>query len=216
MSQLQINETFKEDYLTCGRTRDNFIFENCPIEFMENAKDLLSKSCDEVKSCVVTIDRAMENGFLKTLNKCSNDLQEKSVARDLVASLIIRELLKGEKTEEFPEEELDKGIDALLCGNFGEVKEYHFKSPFPYDVARLMKKVGKIELNIFLENTQNVQLQQAVNIFISSREPYSVKIFTNNERLPSYYDQTGNLIQSPHDYMTRNVREFIEFEEEKE
>ena len=68
----------------------------------------------------------------------------------------------------------------------------------------------KFELNIFLDNTQNIYLQQAINNFISSREPFSVKLFATQERLSTYCDQLGNFIQSPHDYMNMNVNKFIE------
>ena len=63
-----------------------------------------------------------------------------------------------------------------------------------------------------LKDTKNKYIQQAVNVFIASREPYSVKIFTNNDRLVTYYDLNGNLIESPHDFMRRAVDMFAEFE----
>ena len=38
---MKINKYFISAYLTPGETRDNFIFENCPLEFLEQAKDAL-------------------------------------------------------------------------------------------------------------------------------------------------------------------------------
>lgn len=35
-----------------------------------------------------------------------------------------------------------------------------------------------------------------------------------NDRLVSYYDQAGNIIESPHDFMRRDVNKFIESESE--
>ena len=61
-----------------------------------------------------------------------------------------------------------------------------------------------------LEDVNNQYLQQAINLFLSAREPYSVKVFTNSERLATYYDLNGNIIQCPHDFMTRDVRPFVE------
>ena len=76
----------------------------------------------------------------------------------------------------------------------------------------MAKELGKIELSFILEDAENKYFQQAVNLFISSREPYSVKIFTNNDRLVTYYDLNGNIIECPHDFMRRDVSEFIERE----
>jgi hypothetical protein len=107
---------------------------------------------------------------------------------------------------------LKEQIKAFYNNEFWKVKQFHATSFFPNDVAEYSKKFGKIELNFFLIETKNVELQRAINNFISSRTPYSIKIFTTNAKLSSYADQAGNLIQSPHDYMTRDVREYIENE----
>jgi len=61
MENIQISDYFKNYYLTCGKTHDNFIFENCPIEFMKEAKDLLSKSCNNTKACVVSLTKQEED-----------------------------------------------------------------------------------------------------------------------------------------------------------
>ena len=95
--------------------------------------------------------------------------------------------------------------------NFEKIKQNYAKGYMPYDVARKSRKLGqKIELNIFLFHMDNIVLQQAINNFVSSREPYSVKIFTNKEKLSTYYDTNGNIIEWPHDYMRRNMNDFIE------
>ena len=52
----------------------------------------------------------------------------------------------------------------------------------PYEVRRFQNKYGRIELNFFLEDTQSIILQQAINVFVSSREPYSVTIFTTSDK----------------------------------
>ena len=66
---MEINEYFKNDYLTCGQTRDNFIFENCPNEFILEAQKSLAISKNGVKSCNLTIKRANEIYVEKTLTR---------------------------------------------------------------------------------------------------------------------------------------------------
>ena len=64
----------------------------------------------------------------------------------------------------------------------------------------MIKKIGKIELNIFLSDAENVFLQRAINNYLAAREPYSIRVFSNKNKFPCYYDQSGNVIQAVHDY----------------
>ena len=213
MKQIEINEYFKSSYLTCGVTRDNFIFENCPYEFIEIAKSLLSSPQNGVTPCVVEITKDIESQLNSTLSKCVDDFQKSIIARDFFVSIFMLALLKhsivsNEVTS------LKNGISAILSGNIEKSKKYHLESPIPFDISLKAKKLGKIELNIFLVDTDNKFLQQAINNFISSREPYSIKIFST-KNLPSYLDQLGNIIVNPHDYMARNVNDFIKIQEDE-
>ena len=45
---------------------------------------------------------------------------------------------------------------------------------------------------------------------MSSRVPFSIKIFTNNEKIPSYTDSLGTLIECPHDYISIDANKLIE------
>ena len=209
---MKINEYFESEYLTAGRTYDNFVFEKCSNEFLRAAKLRLGKISNEVKPCVVFLDRMKESCAEKTLDCCESEFQKKILARDFVMALIFKELLKHKTNEQVSIEFVNSQLDAFLRGDFEAVKQMHSSSFMPHDVRQMAKELGKIELNFFLENTENKYFQQAVNVFISSREPYSVKIFTNSDRLVTYYDLNGNIIECPHDYMRRDVNEFIETE----
>lgn len=205
---MKINEYFFKHYLTVGRTYDNFLFENCPAEFISVAKDNLSKRGSAVKPCCVTVTRDIEEFIEKTLNNCSEDFQKKLLARDFIMALIMKELLSyTDKKSEY--NLVCQQINAFFKNDFERVKDFHFSSFQPSDVKKCMKFLGKIEINFFLEDTKNVYLQQAINIFLSCREPYSVKVFTTNEKLPTYYDPNGNLIECPHDFMRKDVNQFI-------
>ena len=119
-------------------------------------------------------------------------------------------------------EKLNQSVDVRVIKKDGtseaydieKVKKYHSVAPMPFDITNFSREIQKIELNFILNNTQNVYIQEAINNFISSREPYSVKIFSSHS-LPSYRDQTKNLIECPHDYMSRNISDFIEYQSEK-
>jgi len=209
MENIQISDYFKNYYLTCGKTHDNFIFENCPIEFMKEAKDLLSKSCNNTKACVVSLTKQEEDCINRTLKNCETDYQKKLIARDYICAKIMLQLNKDCNNEVY--QSLCEGVNNILNNDWQQVKRFHAICPMPNEVGEFSKKIEKIELCFFLIDVNNVYLQQSINTFIASREPYSVKIFTNNEKLPTYYNQTGDIIQSPHDYMTRNVRDYITY-----
>lgn len=210
---MKINEYFENEFLVAGNTYDNFIFENCPNEFLSIAKAKLKEVRGGVKSIVICISREQERCIEQTINNCQEDFQKKILARDIITALIVRELLqyKSEKQENI--NFLNLQISAFMHNDFEKVKEFHALSFMPHDVKKLHGKLGGIELSFILQDTQNKILQQAINIFVSSREPYSVKIFTNSEKLPTYYDVNGNLIECPHDFMRRDVNDFIEIED---
>lgn len=212
---MKINEFFKDNYLVVGNTYDNWIFENCPNEFLDFVRQSLGVECGAIKPCVVSLDRDMEKRVEYTLNNCSEALQKKILARDFITAVIMRELLKYKTQEQEARALTEIQLSAFLEGDFNKVKQLHAQSFMPYDMTRMAKSLGKIELCFILDDIQNQYLQQAINIFISSREPYSVKIFTNNKNLSTYYDLNGNLIECPHDFMRRDVRNFIEKEDEE-
>ena len=213
---MKINEYFESEYLTAGRTYDNFIFENCPKEFLAVAKEKLSVKDNGVKPCNVYLNREMEECFEKMLENEENDLRKKIKARDFICALITKEVLEGEDARGLLYFVATDEIEAILNGDYLKYLETRSFSLIPSDIRDFQKEIGKIELNFFLEDTKNPMLQRAINIFIASREPYSIKVFTNNERLPSYSEQNGNFIECPHDYMRRDVNCFIEKNEEPE
>jgi len=204
-----INEYFKNEYLTAGNTYDNFIFEQCPDELLCIARESLSKSNDKVKSCVVSVGRGLEEKVEKIFDNCKEEFQKKILARDFVSAIILFELLKHKSSEKDAKSFVECQIDSFLNGNFEKVKELHSSTFMPSDISRFARNLGKIELSFVLDSTQNVYLQQAINDYIYSREPFSVKIFTNNDRLPSYCNLNGDFIECPHDYLRKNVNNLL-------
>jgi len=212
MNKFEINQVFIDEYLTCGKTYDNFIFENCSQEFVERAQKFLSKENNNVKPCNIKITKEVEDKIKKVLDNCNTDIQKSILARDFIIVLVMKEVLKDIDEEHKSFYAMEEQLKAYYKNDFLKIKEYLTDSYLMSDIAEYSKKFKKIEINFFLYNTQNNVLQKAINNFISSRTPYSVKIFTTNKRLSSYYDQAGNLIQSPHDFMTRDVNKWFAFD----
>ncbi len=210
---MKINEFFKEEYLVAGNTYDNWIFENCPQEFLDIAQQSLSNNANDTISCVVTINSDTEKAVQKVLDSCDEEYKKLILARDFVTASIVKQMLKDTNINADAKEIANQQVSAFLASDFNKVKQLHSKSFLPFYVNMLSKPLGKIEVNFILYNLKNKYLQQSINIFVASREPYSVKIFTNNKHLASYYDIMGNIIQNPHDYMSRDVNNFIEKED---
>lgn len=204
---MKINDYYKNEYLTCGKTKDNFIFENCPNNFINFALQNLSIKANNVTPCNIHINHTHQLLLEKTLDLFEEDFHKKLIARDFVCTAIMINLMSNEPDNQ--ELNLMKnGTSAILNQNFSGIKTYHAHCPMPHDITKIAKK-QKIELNVFLTNITNKYLIQAINNFVSSREPYSVKIFANNS-LCTYQDQLGNRIECPHDYISLSPQNFIE------
>ena len=211
---MKINEFFQESYLTAGGTYDNWIFESCPNEVLFLATESLCVKVGEVVPCVIYLDRKTEELVERTINSCDDDFQKKILARDFIIAAIMNNLLKATDNEDALKLTALQ-LNAFMSGDVEAAKKLHVSSFMPYDVTRLASKIGKIEMTFILNGTKNRYLQQSINLFVAAREPYSVKIFTNNYNLPSYYDLNGNIIESPHDFMRRNISDYIEHEEQQ-
>ena len=201
MENFELTEYFEYNYLTPGHTRDNFVFYGCPKEVIEEAEKSLVIETEDIKPCLIKITRDTENALESVFDKCKNDMQKKIIARSFFVSLFLREL---------GEDNLNDVISALSSGDYNRVAEVVSDFPLPYDIAQKIRKIDKkIELNILLIGTENVLIQQAINNYLSSREPYSIKLFTTGKTFPTNYDQCGNLVQWPHDYLSVNVDGYI-------
>jgi len=214
---MKINEYFESEYLTVGKTYDNYVFINYPKEFLSMAKEKLSVRDNGVKPCNVTITRELEEKFEKFLENAKDEKQKNRMAEKFICSLVLKEILIGESIEHrnrlwFANEI----IESVKENDFFRYNKQRMEFVF-YDCANYWQRyVGKIELNFFLKDTQNTLLQRALNGFLGRRDPFSIKVFTNNERLPSYRDICGTIVEYTHDYRQINMNNFIENEEEKE
>ena len=204
-----INKTFIDGYLTCGATYDNFIFDKCSLEVMKFAISNLSKTQSEtfksVNLCFSSADKAMMD---KIASCCDNDYQKNLLAGSYFNLKYMLGILNvfGEKRSEFKKQDLIDIIKTFSSGRLDLAIDCYRRSPSNYDINVITKKVPKFELNIFCLGEQNKYLQMAINNYISSRLPYSIKLFTNSDRLSTYFTSSGEFMQSPHDYLSIDNR----------
>lgn len=208
MRDFIIDENFINSYLTIGNTYDNFLFENCPNELISIAKERLNTSDNETKSIILNFDKNLSANLQSTLDQFDNPIQKRIICRDLISSMFMKQLLEHTKSNDYKVNDLDTIISAIQEGNRDKILDTLSHSPIPYDIERLVRKIGKIEVNIFLTDIENNLLQQAINNYLTSRTPYSIKVFSN-KNLCTFYDQMGNILQPPHDFLVRDVNKFI-------
>lgn len=123
------------------------------------------------------------------------------------------EYIRGDSQKE---REYSQAINAIERGEYDRAKSYHVKAPLIHDISLAVKSKGiRAELDIFLVDNKSVVLQKAINNFLSARMPISIKVFSTNKLL-SYFDQNGIMIECPHDFMVINVNNYIEYQEETE
>ena len=209
MSNIIIDEYFRNTYLTPGNTYDNFVFENCPEDFLIEAEKLLKTQTNNNMANIIKLTNLDEQNIQQTLSQCKSDFQKIIISRDYICSLIMNEVLSKLPNTQEQSHKLREFITATQNGDYNTVINSHSYCPMPFEITQLIKKHGNNELDIFLISNQDKFLQGAINNFLSARTPYSIKVFTNNEHLPSSTDQAGNLIESPHDFMRKNIRNFI-------
>lgn len=190
---------------------DNYIIFNFPKELMEQAKNILSKT--STNNCFISLDSEIEKKLENTLNNFSNKIHKDIICRDLLITLFMKELTKD---SEHQQKFLENGINVILSGDNTKIKDYHSHCPTYHDISKTIKL--PLVLNIFLSDTKNIYLQRAINNYISSREPFSIRIFSNQSKFSTYYDQAGNIIQPIHDFRQLNIikkYKLNEIEEEK-
>lgn len=213
INMMKINEYFKQHFLTAGNSYDNFLFQKCPYQLVEEAEKSLKSSGENVKSYQIKINRETEAALANIFSKCDNELQETLVARDYINSLFMLQIIDDKNQKSI----LQEIVVAIESGDFEKFKQFHVYAPLIFDIDKASRsKNRKLELNIFLVDTQNVALQKAINNFLSARLPFSIKIFTTNAVLPCHYDQSYTVVQCPHDFMLVNIDNFITYEDEEE
>lgn len=208
---MELNKTFIDGYLTAGETRDNFIFTNCDESVLEIAEQSLAQRKNGVKPCLVFFDEQDMTVSSEIIGKRSSDIQKKVVAREYVFQKVMIAILKHEPLCEARFKTLSQTHKKLRNGNMKAL----FSGLTTLDIYDYIDAFGKIELDFFLKNFSDSHLQQAINNFVSSRMPISIKIFSNGN-LCSYFDQSGVFIEEPHDYMSVNVNDFVNNEPEDE
>ena len=149
MEKLIIEPTFIDEYLTSGRTKDNFIFENCPLGLIVKAKELLGIENNNIVPCNVEFSAEESEKISAVLSDLDGDYAKKIISRDYVCSKILEQLLV--KNDEIANaQKLRKVISVILGQDIDEIKKYHSECPIPYEITKKAKEMKNIELNIFI------------------------------------------------------------------
>ena len=208
---MKISQSFIDNYLLVSGTVDNYLFENCEKDLLEEIIKLLRFNKTEKRQCIVCVTNDEEIKVLKLLDECQSSYERAILVRDFANAKVMRELYNGVDNKKL--EVIDNHLNAFYRGDLWSVKTNHSDSTiFPYDIITFIKEQERVELNVFFEDIKSFEIQRAFNNYMSSRLPLSVKFFTNG-KLASYSDQALNLIQSPHDFVSVNVSNFIEVDE---
>lgn len=211
-----INQYFIENYLTSGVARDNMVFTNCSDKLLFLAISRLKEDNNNCLSAVISFTDYECSRFEDVLSSLSNKYQKDIVARDYIISRIMEALLAkvdSRRLCDFSIGQIRSNQEDLFSGDKNRLSNFVSNSPMPFDLEKLIKGIGRVELDFILENFKSRDLQKAINNYLSSRTSYCVRVFTGLDNLITYYDQMGNLIQSPHDYLNIDVRKFEQIDE---
>ena len=206
-----MNKSFIDNYLLDSGSVDNYLFENCEKVVLDEIYKVLRTSVTKKRQCIVKLTNEEEKQVLALLDKCKSSYERTVLTRDFVNAKIMVEVYRGVDKALF--ERYTKQLNAFYNLDIVQAKENHrYGVLFPYDIINYVKNKEKIELNVFFENIKSFEIQRAFNNYMSARLPLSVKFFMPG-RMVSNADESVNMIQSPHDFISVNVSKFIETEE---
>ena len=212
MKNATINSSFAKEYLESGNARDNMIFTSCPLEVMGQIYEYITSSPQNAIPCIIKLTNKDEQVVEKILNNCANEFQKNLLAQQFVTATILNTAMGFvEESESIKSKKqvCKDFLSAFYSGSFSQVVELYKDVPMAYQVNSFVKKYGKMDIDFFLYTTQNKDIQRAINNFVSARESYVVKVFTDNKFLPSYITQNQQRIESPHDYLSMNINNFL-------
>ena len=113
----------------------------------------------------IDIDKNISNKFNKTLLMLVNNTQRQIVSRDFICSLIMQNIIRTTTTKEIKQKEIYKNItDTILNGNLDHIIANLEYSPIPYNIQKYSQTINRIELNIFLTDSENIFLMSFIQI----------------------------------------------------
>lgn len=205
---MKINQSFIDNYLLGSGSVDNYLFENCENDILQEICKILKTGIIKNRQCVVYVTKDEEFQVLKLLEQCESSYERTILARDFANSKIMREIYRGVDDKKFGI--CDNHLNAFYKVDMWTAKSNHKEGViFPYDIITFVKEKERIDLNVVFEDISSFEIQRAFNNYMSSRLPLSVKFFSTG-KLASYADESLNLIQSPHDFISVNVKNFID------
>lgn len=191
---MERDKTFKELNI------DNFICVDFDVS--KDSKERCIKKHES--ECSINFSIFHENLLNKFLHSFESGIQKIIFAEFFVNMFVAYELFDRQSQFDAEKENIKKQIESMFQNNVDEVVESFLSGGYlQEDIVNFVNMSGKSRINFYLDNISNVYLQQSINNYISSRLPFGVSIFSNR-KLCTYYDQMGNVIQCPHDYLELN------------
>ncbi len=216
---MKLSKYFVDNFLTVrANGGDNCVFTNCPDEVLKIAQETLEKENEAGIAHIIPLS----NGIVSAFGDACEEFEGFYVpilARGLVNGLVMKSLIESKSSELTGREskmlqEINQGLEDMLSCDSNGIIHYLKRAPLSFDISNFVEKNGRHEIVFILRDMKDRRLQQAVNNFLSERSRYVVKVFSDSN-LASCLDEGGNLVQCPHDYVSINIKHFIENENQK-
>ena len=208
---------FVDSYLKSGITRDNCVFEEFPKELFPFVCENLKVKNNSIQAQIIEIDHQISGSF-DANNEYLDQFRLSIFARSLINGLVMKTMLENledpNEEDAFYYNQITEGVSAVINGDFDKSREFYKIAPMGFDIDHFIKNRQNSELVFLLKDMNSKPLQRAINNYLSTRSPYTVKIFSN-KNLATILDEAGNLIHSPHDYLKINVKHFLEEQGER-
>lgn len=215
---MKFSKYFVDAFLTAGNRGDNCVFTNCSEDVLKFVQETLEQeSADGVAHII-----SLSDGVVGAFEEACEDFEEFYVpilARGFVNGLVMKSLLESKTSELTGREkillqDINQGLEDMLSCDSNGIVDYLKRAPMSFDISNFIEKNGRHEIVFILRDMKNRRLQQAVNNFLSERSKYVIKVFSDSS-LASVLDEGGNLVQCPHDYVSIDIKHFIEEEDQK-
>ena len=221
-----LSDFVKNNYLTFSSIgSDHEIYFNTPAELMPEIKRTLTKQMKEntnLATITFTADESnqiesilidYDNFDINTPSRINPNYQKRVMASALIRCKLMLAILESKKDLQetsMSSAELRQIIQGLTSCSREERIQAYINAPSHYDIEDMIKRGQKTHLAIFEDNVNCSILQGAINDYIGSRTPYSIKLFTSSNNLSNSYDSNGNLISPVHDYRAIYLDRFLD------
>ena len=194
-------ETIKKDLESLSGW--NYLYSDLTDEEYKQTKELIKDDYGFLDVVLNFDDYKQLDNLKNSIPDSFDSSQRKLVIKSIIEQYVNYKIVKSADVEKYNCSELE---DVLFGKSFEKYRES--KWILFYRLPELLKEEAESKENkearllLLLDSIEDIHLQKAINNIISSR---SITLFgyTTKEDLLSYYTDQGNLLQDPHDYITK-------------